>query len=62
SLVIALSCSFAFALPISTPPNAMAYATRTFSIKEMLKAGGLISFIAFLLVLSSYFFIYRHIF
>lgn len=62
SVVIALSCSFAFALPISTPPNAMAYATRTFSLKEMIKAGSVISLISFFLILLAYFFAYRHIF
>ena len=36
---IALSASFAMALPISTPPNAIAYSTGLVSTKQMAKAG-----------------------
>ena len=35
----AYSCSMAMALPISTPPNALAFSTEEFSVKEMLKPG-----------------------
>lgn len=37
--VIALSCSSAMALPISTPPNAVAYATGKVSSKDLLVVG-----------------------
>ncbi len=35
----AFSCSMAMALPISTPPNALAFSTEEFSVKDMLKPG-----------------------
>lgn len=44
-LLVALSCSMGMALPISTPPNALAYAAGGIEQKDMLKAGGLISLI-----------------
>lgn len=43
---IALSASFAMALPISTPPNAIAYSTGLVSTKQMAKAGLLVGAIA----------------
>jgi len=36
---VAFSCSLAMALPISTPPNALAFSTEQFNVKEMLKPG-----------------------
>ena len=41
--VIALSCSLAMALPISTPPNAVAYATGEVSTRNMATTGLLIA-------------------
>ena len=40
-LIIActFACSLAMAMPISTPPNAMAYATGFFKTDQMLKMG-----------------------
>ncbi|MDZ7754769.1 MAG: DASS family sodium-coupled anion symporter [Gammaproteobacteria bacterium] len=35
----ALSASFAFMLPVATPPNAIAFSSRQFSIPEMARAG-----------------------
>jgi len=51
-LIIAstFGCSLAMALPISTPPNAMAYATGFFKTKHMLNAGILISVVGFLMI------------
>ena len=42
------------ALPVSTPPNAMAYATGVVSGREMLRTGSLISVIAVALLLLGY--------
>lgn len=42
-IFIALSLSFAMTLPISTPPNALAYATGKIENKDMIKAGGITS-------------------
>ena len=49
-LSIALASSAAMALPISTPPNAIAYAQGTLVSKDFIKVGGLISFMAILLI------------
>lgn len=42
----ALCASFAFSMPISTPPNAIVFGTDTIKVKQMLKAGILLNFIA----------------
>ncbi|MCA9392920.1 MAG: SLC13/DASS family transporter [Candidatus Omnitrophica bacterium] len=51
-LVIAstFGCSLAMALPISTPPNALAYATNFFETKNMIKAGLAVNVIGLTLV------------
>jgi len=36
---VAFSCSLAMALPISTPPNAMAFSTDELTVKDMMKPG-----------------------
>ena len=42
-LVVTFSCSFAMALPVSTPPNAMAFATGLLPSQALLKIGALVS-------------------
>ena len=42
-LLITFSCSLAIALPVSTPPNAMAYATGLLANRQLLQIGALIS-------------------
>ena len=54
AVTIALACSFAMALPISTPPNAIAFSTNTIRINDMLKTGGLISIIAFIILMLGF--------
>lgn len=39
---VAMSCSLAMALPISTPPNAMSHATGMVESKQMVRAGAII--------------------
>jgi len=51
---IALSCSFAMALPISTPPNAIAFASKMLKSGDMLKAGLLVSAVSVALLLLGY--------
>ncbi len=51
AITVALACSFSFAFPISTPPNALAYGTGHCSIKDMMKSGALISVIGLVIML-----------
>jgi len=51
AIAVSLSCSYAMALPISTPPNAIAYASKTFTTKDLVKVGGLISVLGMVFVL-----------
>lgn len=48
-LAVTISCSMGMALPISTPPNALAFATGTIQSKEMAKPGVIIALIGILL-------------
>mgnify|MGYP000094005795 CR=1 FL=1 len=52
SLVVslALMCSMAMALPVSTPPNAIAFSSRAIQSKDMMMTGGLITLIGFVLI------------
>lgn len=50
-ITTALSCSFAYAFPISTPPNAIAYSTNTIKISDMVKSGLCLSALGFILLL-----------
>lgn len=55
--VVALSCSFAMALPISTPPNAIAFATGAIKSQDMCKAGVLVSIVSIVITLIGFKFI-----
>ena len=50
-VVIAMSCSFAMVLPISTPPNAIAVSTGMLETKHMIRAGVIIGVIGLALIL-----------
>lgn len=50
-LATALSISLAMALPISTPPNALAHATGVIQTRDLIKIGLLMGFIGLLLIL-----------
>ena len=49
-VLIALSCSLAMALPVSTPPNAVAYATGEIETKDMAIVGLLVGAVGIVLV------------
>ncbi len=49
-IAVALSCSFAMALPVSTPPNAMAYATGLLDTKSLIRAGISVSILGLIFI------------
>lgn len=49
-VAIAFACSLAMALPISTPPNAIAFGSGELTTADMFKLGGLLSFLGIILV------------
>lgn len=51
-IVIAVACSLAMALPISTPPNAIAMSTGIIRTKDMAKMGVIIGIIGVMLILA----------
>jgi len=44
--VVAIAASAAMILPISTPPNAIAYGSGFINVKDMARAGGIITVVA----------------
>lgn len=54
AITVALACSFAMALPISTPPNAMAFTDDDIKVSDMIVWGGLMSLIALGLLLVGF--------
>jgi solute carrier family 13 (sodium-dependent dicarboxylate transporter), member 2/3/5 len=54
AVLSAFACSFAMALPISTPPNAMAFATGGITARQMLRSGGIISLVCILALALGY--------
>ncbi|MDR2504161.1 MAG: DASS family sodium-coupled anion symporter [Deltaproteobacteria bacterium] len=49
-LAAAIAASYAFMLPVATPPNAVAYGSGCFTIKDMAKAGMWINLISFMFI------------
>lgn len=48
-----LSCSFAFMMPVATPPNAIIFGTHRIKVIEMVKVGLVLNFIGVLLVTAA---------
>lgn len=49
-VVIAVACSLAMALPVSTPPNAIAYSTGMISTRQMATVGAVVGVVGIVLV------------
>ncbi|MEM7674282.1 MAG: SLC13 family permease [Verrucomicrobiota bacterium] len=58
----AVCSSFAFSMPISTPPNAIVFGTNYIKVKDMLKVGILLNFIGVSIVMSVGWFLAKKIF
>lgn len=54
AVVIALACSFDMILPISTPPNALAFSTKVITTRDLMKAGSVLMVAAVILILIGY--------
>jgi solute carrier family 13 (sodium-dependent dicarboxylate transporter), member 2/3/5 len=54
AVTVALSCSFAMAFPISTPPNAMAFSTEVIRSRDMFRSGALIALTAVIFILIGF--------
>ncbi len=54
AITVAVSCSFAMALPVSTPPNAIAFASNVIHSRDLLKAGSMVSVVSLVLLLLTY--------
>ena len=52
-LPVTLTCSLAFVLPVSTPPNAMAFASGRLAVKDMVGLGLLMNLIGIGVILVS---------
>lgn len=48
---VALTCSLAFVLPVSTPPNAMAFASGRLAVRDMIQLGLVMNVIGVIVVL-----------
>jgi sodium-dependent dicarboxylate transporter 2/3/5 len=62
AMLAALGCSLAMALPVSTPPNAVAYATGQIDLPTMRRVGGLVSVACVAILLVGYRFVLPLIF
>ena len=51
AVAVAFACSMAMSLPISTPPNAIAFATRAITTKELARYGSIVSVFGLVLIL-----------
>lgn len=52
-VMVAMGASFAMALPISTPPNAIAYGTGMLPSRDMMLVGGLVSVLCTILIAAT---------
>ena len=54
AILTALASSFAMAMPVSTPPNAMAFASGNIPAVSMIRSGGLIGIVSILVLLGGH--------
>lgn len=53
-VLTALACSFAMAMPVSTPPNALVFSTGRVHVRDLLRVGGLMGLAAIVVVMAGY--------
>ena len=52
ALSVTLAASFAFTMPVSTPPNAIAYGTGLIRIQSMIRFGFVLNLLSYLVLLA----------
>jgi sodium-dependent dicarboxylate transporter 2/3/5 len=52
AVTAAIAASFAFMLPVGTPPNAMAYATGEVTVGQMARTGFLLNIISIVVIIA----------
>ncbi|MBN2569634.1 MAG: DASS family sodium-coupled anion symporter [Deltaproteobacteria bacterium] len=57
---VAFACSLAMSLPISTPPNAIAFATNQIETREMVHYGTIVSLFGLIVIMATLFLIVRY--
>ena len=62
AITVTLACSLAMALPISTPPNAIAFATESITSKDMFKSGIIVCIVSLFVILIGYEFVLGKLF
>jgi solute carrier family 13 (sodium-dependent dicarboxylate transporter), member 2/3/5 len=53
-VLTALACSFAMVLPVSTPPNALSFATERIGVSDLVRVGGTMALVAVTTVMLGY--------
>jgi sodium-dependent dicarboxylate transporter 2/3/5 len=53
-VLAALACSFAMALPVSTPPNAIVYATGATPLNSMIRMGAIVGLVSIIVMVAGY--------
>ena len=56
-VIAALACSFAMAMPVSTPPNALTYGTGRIGVADLVRVGGLMALVAVGIMMAGYRFV-----
>jgi solute carrier family 13 (sodium-dependent dicarboxylate transporter), member 2/3/5 len=54
AIAVALSCSLAMLLPVSTPPNAIVYSTGMITTRDMAKTGAVIALTGLIVILTGF--------
>ena len=60
ALLVAFSAALGMSLPVSTPPNAIAYASRRLELRDMAFTGSIVTVFGFAIVLAAFFLVIRY--
>jgi sodium-dependent dicarboxylate transporter 2/3/5 len=60
ALLVACSAALGMSLPVSTPPNAIAYASRRLALRDMAVAGSIVSAFGFAILMAAFLLVMRY--